>query len=574
MKFSSGLVLAAVAVTAAHAGNSNSLRTTEETPSEHDHQSSGVAHDHVNVQKIEPEDLEVDLEQIFGISKDGSPTKFNIMDVIGSGDGQADLEDVVELIKSVGSDSDDLSWLDDFDKTSGSEKESVVQSEYEDNSYDDKAGKPSKGDDMSWLNDFDDSTANAAADKSATKGATVYDDADTDSTGVKGGDDEVEDDDEPEVDVNGAKSATKGDAKGEKGDASGSDDLAWLFDDDAGSKMFGGVKGDNKNPAPFVVGGDSTGVKGGDAEVEDDDEPEVDGNGAKSATKGDAKGEKGDASGSDDLAWLFDDDAGSKMFGGVKGDNKNPAPFVVGGDSTGVKGGDDVVEDDDESEVDVNGAKSATKGDAKGEKGDASGSDDLAWLFDDDAGSKMFGGMKGDNKNPAPFVVGGDSTGVKGGDAEVEDDDDDDLAWLFDDDAGSKMFGGVKGDNKNPAPFVVGGDSTGVKGGDKEPFVAGEDDDSEVDDAVASKASKASKKGGDDITFANLYDEGSNGLVGVEDPVDDKYPTAVAGATKGEAPSTEVDDDKESFANEATQDDVVQSDENVKDDKSATKGTK
>ena len=446
MKFSSGLVLAAVAVTAAHAGNTNSLRTTEETAVEHDHQSPVVARDPVNGQEIKVKDFEVDLEKIFGKSKDGIPRKLNLLDLIGNGNGQADLTALAEYFIAGPSGSGDHSWLDDFDKTSGSDKESVVQSEYKDNSYDNKAGEPSTEDDLSWLNDFDVSAASAAAEKSATKGAAVYNDADDESTGVKGGDDVAEDDDEPEVDAVGAKSATKGDPKGGKGEASGSDDLAYLFDDEAGSNMFAGVKGDSKNPAPFVVGGDSTGVKGGDVMAEDDDEPEVDAVGAKSATKGDPKGGKGEASGSDDLAYLFDDEAGSNMFAGVKGDSKNPAPFVVGGDSTG------------------------------------------------------------------------------------------------------------------------------VKGGDKEPYVTGEDDDSEVDDAGASKASKASKTGGDDITFANLYEEVSTGPVGGEDPVDDKHPIAVAGATKGKTPLTVDDDD--SIANEVTQDDVVQSDENVKDDKVAAKGTK
>ncbi|CAI5715539.1 unnamed protein product [Hyaloperonospora brassicae] len=107
MKFSSGLVLAAVAVTAAHAGNSNSLRTTEATPIEHDFQSTVVARDPVNGREIKVKDLAVDLEQIFGKSKDGIPTKFNILDLIGSGNGQADLKVLAKSFNDVPSGSDD-----------------------------------------------------------------------------------------------------------------------------------------------------------------------------------------------------------------------------------------------------------------------------------------------------------------------------------------------------------------------------------------------------------------------------------------------------------------------------------
>ncbi|CAI5715545.1 unnamed protein product [Hyaloperonospora brassicae] len=343
MKFSSGLVLAAVAVTAAHAGNSNSLRTTEATPIEHDFQSTVVARDPVNGREIKVKDLAVDLEQIFGKSKDGIPTKFNILDLIGSGNGQADLKVLAK---------------------------SFNDGENKDNSYDTKEGKLWKEDGLVWLDAYDDDMASAAADKTATKGAAV--------------------------------------SNGDDDNFTSSKDLKWIEDDSV---------------------------------------------------------------------------AGSR---------------------------------------DVVGVKSATKGYAESGKGDASGSDDLAWLFDDEAGSNTFADMKGDSQGAAPFVVGKDSVGGKG------------------DDKGA---------------FVIGGD-----------------DNDEVDDAVASKASKASKKGGDNITFSNLYDEGSNGLVGGEGPLDNKDTIAVASATKGKALSAK-DDDK-SIANEAVQNDVVQSDETVGGDNVATKGTK
>ncbi|KAG6950849.1 hypothetical protein JG688_00013983 [Phytophthora aleatoria] len=137
MKFATGLVLAAIAVTAANAGNPAYLRSTVSDDAsgsdDFDFSDSLDASESDNVQ--DDDDLMIDLTDLFGSdsdSTDGSHLKINIMSLIGSGSDQVDIQDIIDAFKEAeGSDasgSDDLSWLlEDDDSESGSEDPILVK---------------------------------------------------------------------------------------------------------------------------------------------------------------------------------------------------------------------------------------------------------------------------------------------------------------------------------------------------------------------------------------------------------------------------------------------------------------
>ncbi|KAL3662493.1 hypothetical protein V7S43_012348 [Phytophthora oleae] len=220
MKFATGLVIAALAVTAANAGNPNYLRSTDSDSldasgsDDFDFSSSDSFEDSGSDDLLDDEDLEIDLTDLFGSdSTDGSHVTVNIMSLIGSGSDQVDLQDIIDAFEdedgSSDSGSDDLSWLLDSDSDSGSDEIIVKSGKGKTIQEDTDSGS----DDLSWLDDSD--SESGSEDPILVKGAT------------KGKTPVVEDSD------------------------SGSDDLSWLLDSDSDSGSDDAVlmKGGNKTPA-------------------------------------------------------------------------------------------------------------------------------------------------------------------------------------------------------------------------------------------------------------------------------------------------------------------------------------
>ncbi|KUF85877.1 hypothetical protein AM587_10007999 [Phytophthora nicotianae] len=184
MKFATGLVLAAIAVTAANAGNPAYLRSTvsDDASGSDDFDFSDSLDASGSDDLLDDEDLTIDLTDLFGSdsdSEDGSHLKINIMSLIGSGSDQVDIQDIIDAFEEAeGSDasgSDDLSWLLDSDSGSDDDDEILLKGGKGKTLVDD-----SGSDDLSWLQEDDDSESgieDPVLVKGATKGkAPVVDD--------------------------------------------------------------------------------------------------------------------------------------------------------------------------------------------------------------------------------------------------------------------------------------------------------------------------------------------------------------------------------------------------------------
>ncbi|GMF28440.1 unnamed protein product [Phytophthora lilii] len=248
MKFATGLVLAALAVTAANAGNPNYLRATKTESASDDFDfsdsldasgssdcpedcpdkykpvkdSDGVEYPNECFMRmaqctdasgslgdladlyggsVDEDDLTIDLTDLFGSdSTDGSHVKVNIMSLIGSGSDQVDMQDIIDAFEEEdGSDdsesgSDDLSWLFDSDSDSGSDDDVMVKGGkktpvYDDSDSDEDDVMVKGGKKTPVYDDDSDSGEDDVLVKGGKKTPIVDDDSDSgeDDILVKGG---------------------------------------------------------------------------------------------------------------------------------------------------------------------------------------------------------------------------------------------------------------------------------------------------------------------------------------------------------------------------------------------------
>ncbi|OWZ14881.1 hypothetical protein PHMEG_00011561 [Phytophthora megakarya] len=333
MKFATGLVLAALAVTAVNAGNPKNLRSTVDDSASDDFDFSDSL-DASGSDDFDEDDLMIDLTDLFGSDSDsdsGSHVKVNIMSLIGSGSDQVDLQDIIDAFgdEDSASGSDDLSWLLDSDSGSDDDDEILVKGGKEDPTlvkgatkgktpvYEDDSDSGS--DDLSWLDDSD--SASDEEDPILVKGAT------------KGKTPAVEED--PIL----VKGATKGKTPVYEDDSdSGSDDLSWLLDSDSDSAsdeedpilVKGATKGKTVED-PVLTKGKSPLY---DDSEEDDDEVLVKGGNKSPATKTSKTEKAAKTSGSNMLLENLYDEGSEGTLGEeedpilVKGATKGKTPVV------------------------------------------------------------------------------------------------------------------------------------------------------------------------------------------------------------------------------------------------------
>uniref|UniRef100_A0AAV1UMS9 Secreted protein n=1 Tax=Peronospora matthiolae TaxID=2874970 RepID=A0AAV1UMS9_9STRA len=333
MIFASGLVLAAVAVTAANAGNPSNLRTTDEATTTNGDKSLLLDHYPSGSEDIDPDDLTIDLTEILGESTDGSHIKLNILDLIGSGSDQVDIDDIIEAFRDPSGD-DYLPWLDDLDEKDGSQEHHHHHHHHYHHHHEkeDNADMAGSGNDLMWINDWI-STNAGSRDTFATKGPI----------GGAAGDIDSFEDSSPDAlnsgsaDPNAAKAATKGSYPYGKGQGSGDNNMAWLFEDD-GSVDPSATKGG----AAFVTGDDPVATKGGlnGAGVYHDDltsgstDPV-----ASKASKASKKGAVGPIP-----VYLFNDGSNADIDEKIVEDDNHSFMFAGA-----TKGSSPVVEDDDDN---------------------------------------------------------------------------------------------------------------------------------------------------------------------------------------------------------------------------------
>uniref|UniRef100_A0AAV1UMU0 Uncharacterized protein n=1 Tax=Peronospora matthiolae TaxID=2874970 RepID=A0AAV1UMU0_9STRA len=589
MKLVAGLVVAALAVTAARADQMQNLRSTEEeeaTSTSKGKLTSPVGAKANEELKDDEDDLTADVSDLVdGKGSAGDDMKINILDLIGTGSNQVDLKDIIDAIKdSSASGLGDLSWLyeeDDPDGKDGAKSSSIFGKGAGDGKDDlslffpdtsgsgdhvdgappnledlfdgIKKGAGSSGD-LSWL--FADAsksedphgakdvatkgdpleeseeptdvmaTKASKATKSGGKEAPLVDLFDDGSNGLLGGakdvatkGDPIEEDEDDEVDPYGAKGvATKGDpleeseeptdvmaTKASKATKSGGKEapLVDLFDDGSNG-LLGGAKEVATKGNPIEE----------DEEDEDEDEDE---NVDLVATKGGdkaTKASKATKSGGEEtpLVDLFDDGSNGLLGGAkdvaTKGDpieeDEDDEVDPYGAKGVATKG--DPIEEDEDDEVDPYGAKGvATKGDPIEEDED----DEV-----DPYGAKGVA-TKGDpleeSEEPTDVMATKASKATKSGGKEAP------LVDLFDD-GSNGLLGGAK--------------EVATKGNPIEEDEEDEDEDEDENvDLVATKggdkatkASKATKSGGEETLLVNLFDDGSNGLLGGANDVETTDP--------------------------------------------------
>ena len=333
MIFASGLVLAAVAVTAANAGNPSNLRSSEEATKSNGENSLFVARNPSGSEDIDPDDLMIDLTEILGESTDGSHIKLNILDLIGSGSDQVDIEEIIDAFKDQSGD-DDLSWLDDLDEKDGSqEHHHHHHHHYHHHENEDMVDKDVSDNDLMWINHWINTNAGStdtAATKGAVGGAAMNGDVDDDSNNDSSN--------SGTTDPIAAKKASKGPSSYGKDQGSGGDNMAWLFEDD-GSVDPTATKGG----AAFMNGDDPVATKGGlnGAGVYNDDlatDPV-----AAKASKASKKGAAGPIP-----VNLFNDSSNADIGEEIVEDNNHSFMFAGA-----TKGPSLAVEDDDNSKPDA-----------------------------------------------------------------------------------------------------------------------------------------------------------------------------------------------------------------------------
>uniref|UniRef100_M4BV14 Uncharacterized protein n=1 Tax=Hyaloperonospora arabidopsidis (strain Emoy2) TaxID=559515 RepID=M4BV14_HYAAE len=458
MKLVAGLVMAALAVTAARADQMQNLRSTEKEEAMSKGKLTSTVGAKANEEPEDDEDdLTADISGLVGGKGAGDDMKVNILDLIGSGSNQVDLMDIIDAIKdSSTSGFGDLSWLDEEDDP-----------------------------------DEEDLTVGKGGAKSSPIfGKGLRDDMfdlllfpDTSGSGDHGG---------------GTPDDFKNFAAFNEESAGSKGDISWLFADDLKSEDPHGAKGVATKGNPFEEDEDE-----GEDEDEDEDEKST---GVKAT-----KASKSTKSGGEEapLYSLFDDGSNG-LLGGTKDVATKGDPLEEDEDdevdphgAKGVATKGDPLEEDEDDEVDPHGAKGvATKGDSL--EGDEDEEVDPAATKGGDKATKASKATKsGGEEAPLYSLFDDGSNGLLGGTRDVatkgdplEEDEDDEV-----DPHGAKGVA-TKGDS--------------LEGDEDED----EDEDEEVDPAAtkggdkATKASKSTKSGGEEALLLSLFDDGSNSSLG------------------------------------------------------------
>ncbi|CAI5733363.1 unnamed protein product [Hyaloperonospora brassicae] len=484
MKYAVGLVLAALAVTAAHAGHLQNLRANKED----ELASKGLLEDETDAGLNDEPAKKKDALMVTVKGPAGSDDiKINIMDLIGSGSGQADILDVVSAELKTPS----YAWL----RTAG-DKDPIAG----------KGANDGSAEDLSWLSSEESGNEDPAGTKGSMSDAEIEKflqqllsdgSGEGDHLGAKGGagdplgakggakgalslEDEEE---EEEVDPIGAKGGA-GDPLGAKGGAKGAlsleDEEEEEEVDPIGAK--GGAKGalsledeeeeEEVDPIGAKGGaGDPLGAKGGAKGAlsleDEEEEEEVDPIGAKGGA-GDPLGAKGGAKGALSLEDEEEEEEVDPI--GAKGGAGDPL-----GAKGGAKGALSLEDEEEEEEVDPIGAKGGA-GDPLGAKGGAKGALSLDDEEEDEEVDPI-GAKGGDKSTKASKST---KAGAEGGS----------LAGLFD-----EGTDGLVGDEGESVPLMAGGKKGTSPAVENEPVFSEADlDDSPMQsELTGTKDSKATK---------------------------------------------------------------------------------
>ncbi|CAI5733366.1 unnamed protein product [Hyaloperonospora brassicae] len=363
MKYAVGLVLAALAVTAAHAGQPQNLRANKED----ELASKGLLEDETDAGLNDEPAKKKDVVMVTVKGPAGSDDiKINIMDLIGSGSGQVDFADIL--------DAEVNSPLYDRLRSSG-DNDPIAG----------KGANDGSAEDLSWL----------SSEESGNE----------DPAGTKGG--------LSDVDILKKLMLTFGDGSGNedpsdtKGSLSGAEFdkyLIQLVGDESGEGDHLGAKGgakgalslDNEEQDEEV---DPLGAKGGAKGAlsleDEEEEEEVDPIGAKGGA-GDPPGVKGGAKGALSLEDEEEEEEVDPI--GAKGGAGDPL-----GAKGGAKGALSLDDEEEDEEVDPIGAKGGDKS-TKASKSTKAGAEggSLAGLFDEGTD-----GLVGDEGESVPLVAGG-----------------------------------------------------------------------------------------------------------------------------------------------------------------------